>query len=426
MPPKKNAEEATPPPVADATENAPDPKLLEQKAMVERELAASHLAARLARYQMDAASLVDARATLMDDLESIRAKSGSANAKLSEQLRGKNATVASLRARLAEVHEECEAGREHGEARLAALAAESVERRHAMVADLAARDALVAQLNSFEDTRETMHGELAEKEHLLANARTEHEQTTRALETDTRLAKQQMKEDLARKIREAKREMKETTDRQLAGTTKRTIAENEQMLGELRYQQRESAAMEDRRIKFIAEANAAEDSLRISMNQEREVAMYNVGLLRELRGLEERLRGERAAAALERGDGKSKLKKNAKTEPSAFTRSNDADLMLETISRRIARAAAEREETEAEIELLEASVSAGKETNGLGTGREDVVAFLRTCARDLEESEGDAGSDPRWGQRRNMVNAALKGIRSGVSVEEMLAAMVQE
>lgn len=49
MPPKKNAEEATPPPVADATENAPDPKLLEQKAMVERELVASHLAAQLAR-----------------------------------------------------------------------------------------------------------------------------------------------------------------------------------------------------------------------------------------------------------------------------------------------------------------------------------------------------------------------------------------
>ena len=36
--------------------------------------------------------------------------------------------------------------------------------------------------------------------------------------------------------------MKRTTDLQLAGTTKRTIAENEQMLGELRYQARESAA----------------------------------------------------------------------------------------------------------------------------------------------------------------------------------------
>ena len=52
-----------------------------------------------------------------------------------------------------------------------------------------------------------------------------------------------MKEDRANKIRETKHEMKRTTDLQLAGTTKRTIAENEQMLGELRYQARESAAM---------------------------------------------------------------------------------------------------------------------------------------------------------------------------------------
>ena len=102
MPPKK-AEEASAPEADASDENAPDPRLLEQKAMVERELAASHLATRLARYQTDAAALVDERTALMDALETTRAEAGDANAKLSEQLRGVHATVASLRARLAEL-----------------------------------------------------------------------------------------------------------------------------------------------------------------------------------------------------------------------------------------------------------------------------------------------------------------------------------
>ena len=104
MPPKK-AEEASAPEADASDENAPDPRLLEQKAMVERELAASHLATRLARYQTDAAALVDERTALMDALETTRAEAGDANAKLSEQLRGVHATVASLRARLAELEE---------------------------------------------------------------------------------------------------------------------------------------------------------------------------------------------------------------------------------------------------------------------------------------------------------------------------------
>ena len=267
MPPKK-AEEASAPEADASDENAPDPRLLEQKAMVERELAASHLATRLARYQTDAAALVDERTALMDALETTRAEAGDANAKLSEQLRGVHATVASLRARLAELEEAREAGASRGEARLSALAAESAEKRRAMVSDLAARDALVAQLDAFEETRAALETELREKEGLLTSARAARETATRAVETETRLAKQAMKEDLANKIRETKREMKRTTDLQLAGTTKRTIAENEQMLGELRYL-RESAAIETRRAARGGRARRRRDHAAVSARGER-------------------------------------------------------------------------------------------------------------------------------------------------------------
>ena len=437
MPPKK-AEEASAPEADASDENAPDPRLLEQKAMVERELAASHLATRLARYQTDTAALVDERTALMDALETTRAKAGDANAKLSEQLRGVHATVASLRARLAELEEAREAGASRGEARLSALAAESAEKRRAMVSDLASRDALVAQLDAFEETRAALETELREKEGLLTSARAAREAATRAVETETRLAKQAMKEDLANKIRETKREMKRTTDLQLAGTTKRTIAENEQMLGELRYQARESAAIETRRAAFAADARAADATTRLALREEKDIAMYNRTLANELKRLQDRLRAEHAAARVERevedaeaAEAKKRIKAKAaaktKKEKGPFERRDDAAALADALARRTASAAAERDEAVAALEALEAAAETRGERRHetRGITRENLVAFLRACVSDLNELDEDEGSAASR-RRRRVVDAALEGLRAepgAGSGEKMLAAM---
>ena len=437
MPPKK-AEEASAPEADASDENAPDPRLLEQKAIVERELAASHLATRLARYQTDAAALVDERTALMDALETTRAEAGDANAKLSEQLRGVHATVASLRARLAELEEAREAGASRGEAQLSALAAESAEKRRAMVSDLAARDALVAQLDAFEETRAALETELREKEGLLTSARAAREAATRAVETETRLAKQAMKEDLANKIRETKREMKRTTDLQLAGTTKRTIAENEQMLGELRYQARESAAIETRRAAFAADARAADATTRLALREEKDIAMYNRTLANELKRLQDRLRAEHAAARVERevedaeaAEAKKRIKAKAaaktKKEKGPFERRDDAAALADALARRTASAAAERDEAVAALEALEAAAETrGERTHETrGITRENLVAFLRACVSDLNELDEDEGSAASR-RRRRVVDAALEGLRAepgAGSGEKMLAAM---
>ena len=445
MPPKK-AEEASAPEADASDENAPDPRLLEQKAMVERELAASHLATRLARYQTDAAALVDERTALMDALETTRAEAGDANAKLSEQLRGVHATVASLRARLAELEEAREAGASRGEARLSALAAESAEKRRAMVSDLAARDALVAQLDAFEETRAALETELREKEGLLTSARAARETATRAVETETRLAKQAMKEDLANKIRETKREMKRTTDLQLAGTTKRTIAENEQMLGELRYQARESAAIETRRAAFAADARAADATTRLCLREEKDIAMYNRTLANELKRLERRLRAEHAAARVERevedaeaAEAKKQTKKQTKSgaalvsarkkEKGPFERRDEAAARADALARRTASAAAERDEALEALEALEAAAETRGERRYETRGtRENLVAFLRACVSDLDELDGAEGSAASR-RRRRVVDAALEGLRAepgAGSGEKMLAAMVPQ
>jgi hypothetical protein len=418
MPPKK-AEEASAPEADASDENAPDPRLLEQKAMVERELAASHLSTRLARYQTDTAALVDERAALMDALETTRAKAGDANAKLSEQLRGVHATVASLRARLAELEEAREAGAARGKALLASLAAESAERRRAMVSDLAARDALVAQLDVFEDTRGALETELREKEGLLTSSRAAHEAAMRAIETETRLAKQAMKEDLSSKIRETKREMKRTTDLQLAGTTKRTIAENEQMLGELRYQARESAAIETRRAEFLADARAADETTRLSLLEEKDIAMYNRTLADELKRLEGRLRAERAAARVEREvedaeAAAAKKRGNAKKEKGPFERRAFALATADALARRTASAAVERDEAEAALEALEAgekNKNANRRSAELEGGPRGVLArraratWTSSTARSTARTPRRRGGDDAWSPRRSRVCA---------------------
>jgi hypothetical protein len=417
MPPKK-AEEASAPEADASDENAPDPRLLEQKAMVERELAASHLSTRLARYQTDTAALVDERAALMDALETTRAKAGDANAKLSEQLRGVHATVASLRARLAELEEAREAGAARGKALLASLAAESAERRRAMVSDLAARDALVAQLDLFEDTRGALETELREKEGLLTSSRAAHEAAMRAIETETRLAKQAMKEDLSSKIRETKREMKRTTDLQLAGTTKRTIAENEQMLGELRYQARESAAIETRRAEFLADARAADETTRLSLLEEKDIAMYNRTLADELKRLEGRLRAERAAARVEREvedaeAAAAKKRGNAKKEKGPFERRAFALATADALARRTASAAVERDEAEAALEALEAGEKIKRQqTKRRARGRTSWCScaparatWTSSTARSTARTPRRRGGDDAWSPRRSRVCA---------------------
>ena len=434
MPPKK-AEDASAPEADASDENVLEPRLLEQKAMVERELAASLLATRLARYQKESAALVEERATLMDALETTRAEAGDANAKLSEQLRGVHATVASLRARLAELEEAREADASRREARLASLASESAERRRTMVSDLAARDAIVAQLDAFEDTRATLESELREKEALLKSARAAHETAMRAFETETQLAKQAMKEDLAAKIRETKREMKRVTDSRLAETTKRTIAENERMLGELQFQARESAAMKTSRAAYAADARAADEATALSLRKEKDIAMRNGKLAVELKRLQGRLRAEQAAARVERemedaARAEARRKKRAggaaKKKKGPFERRDDARALADTLARRTASAAAERDEAETALEALEAATETrGEETVGLAaSSREDLVAFLRACARDADELDGTDTS--AWQRRRRVIAAALEGLRADAGLggaQKMLAVM---
>ena len=434
MPPKK-AEDASAPEADASDENVLEPRLLEQKAMVERELAASLLATRLARYQKESAALVEERATLMDALETTRAEAGDANAKLSEQLRGVHATVASLRARLAELEEAREADASRREARLASLASESAERRRTMVSDLAARDAIVAQLDAFEDTRAALESELREKEALLKSARAAHETAMRAFETETQLAKQAMKEDLAAKIRETKREMKRVTDSRLAETTKRTIAENERMLGELQFQARESAAMKTSRAAYAADARAADEATALSLRKEKDIAMRNGKLAVELKRLQGRLRAEQAAARVERemedaARAEARRKKRAggaaKKKKGPFERRDDARALADTLARRTASAAAERDEAETALEALEAATETrGEETVGLAaSSREDLVAFLRACARDADELDGTDTS--AWQRRRRVIAAALEGLRADAGLggaQKMLAVM---
>jgi hypothetical protein len=67
-------------------------------------------------------------------------------------------------------------------------------------------------------------------------------------------------------------------------------------------------------------------------------------------------------------------------------------------------------------------------TDEAPSSREDLVVFLRACARDLDELDGEIdGADASASRRRRrVVAAALEGLRADAgegSGEKMLAAM---
>ena len=92
----------------------------------------------------------------------------------------------------------------------------------------------------------------------------------------------------------------------------------------------------------------------------------------------------------------------------------------------MASAAAERDELQAELQALQLAVGNRDDDANTESEREFVVAFLRQCAQDLEQTEGDEGSYETWRQRKRIVNTALEGIRLDAGVEEMLTALVRE
>jgi hypothetical protein len=112
------------------------------------------------------------------------------------------------------------------------------------------------KVKTFISLKAEMEADLAEKTRLLKENAKDHRTSLADLERKHVQEKDRLKKEMLFKLRETKAKLLQMTDNQLDTTTKRTIAENEQMSSELAWQSRETEKLIRRNDKLMGE-NAA-------------------------------------------------------------------------------------------------------------------------------------------------------------------------
>ena len=95
-------------------------------------------------------------------------------------------------------------------------------------------------MSTFIEYKQTLEAQLQEKKRLLEDGAKEHATHVSDLERKHVQEKDRLKKEMLLKLRETKANLLKMTDNQLDTTTKRTIAENEQMSSELAWQSKET------------------------------------------------------------------------------------------------------------------------------------------------------------------------------------------
>ena len=116
-------------------------------------------------------------------------------------------------------------------------------------------------VKTFISLKSEMETELADKTKQLKDNAAAHQTAIADLERKHVQEKDRLKKEMLYKLRETKAKLLQMTDNQLDTTTKRTIAENEQMSSELAWQSRETEKLIRRNDKLISENSALKREL---------------------------------------------------------------------------------------------------------------------------------------------------------------------
>ena len=126
------------------------------------------------------------------------------------------------------------------------------------------------QVSTFIEYKQTLEAQLQEKKRLLEDGAKEHATHVSDLERKHVQEKDRLKKEMLLKLRETKANLLKMTDNQLDTTTKRTIAENEQMSSELAWQSKETEKLIRRNEKLVSENAALKRELSLQKQTEDE------------------------------------------------------------------------------------------------------------------------------------------------------------
>lgn len=138
--------------------------------------------------------------------------------------------------------------------------------------DLGALQAELDSLNTFKKHKEEIEAELLLKTKQLEDEGKEHATAISDLERKHVQEKDRLKKEMLLKLRETKANLLKMTDNQLDTTTKRTIAENEQMASELAWQSKEAEKLIKKNDKLVADNGSLRRELELARQTEAEMA----------------------------------------------------------------------------------------------------------------------------------------------------------
>lgn len=130
----------------------------------------------------------------------------------------------------------------------------------------------LTEIQEFKDQKAQMEADLAETKRTLSEERKEHTNYISSLERKHVQEKDRLKKEMLLKLRETKANLLKMTDNQLDTTTKRTIAENEQMSSELAWQSKETEKLIRKNDKLQADNQGLRRQLSLHQQTQEEFA----------------------------------------------------------------------------------------------------------------------------------------------------------
>ena len=137
---------------------------------------------------------------------------------------------------------------------------------------LSAMQVELDMLNAFKKHKAEIEADLLLKTRQIEDNAVEHATAISDLERKHVVEKDRLKKEMLLKLRETKANLLKMTDSQLDTTTKRTIAENEQMASELAWQSKEAEKLIKKNDKLLADNSTLRRELELSRQTETEMA----------------------------------------------------------------------------------------------------------------------------------------------------------
>ena len=277
---------------------------------------------------------------------------------------------------------------------------------------LSAMQVELDMLNAFKKHKAEIEADLLLKTRQIEENAVEHATAISDLERKHVVEKDRLKKEMLLKLRETKANLLKMTDSQLDTTTKRTIAENEQMASELAWQSKEAEKLIKKNDKLLADNSTLRRELELSRQTETEMAKkVNVyqktldTLISKLSSVEANKEADAKITKMHSDDAERKRTDHVRHTEILMSRLADANDSAEAAEAELRRTIA----TLNDVEARHAAVLALQD---------DAVRFALQCFDDVRQrrSQTRGGGSPPTGE----------GAPSGPAADRTLATVNAE